>query len=150
MLALNLPQYEYKIRKKEGRLEIYDPIRKKFLLLTPEEWVRQHFLHLLIIHLQVPAMLIKMESRHLYNSLPKRCDIEVFSPDMKPLLLVECKATHVALGDKSLLQIACYNSEIQVPFLAITNGIVHDYYRKIEDGYMQIAELPVYGEMINR
>ena len=148
MLALNLPQYEYKIRKKEGRLEIYDPIRKKFLLLTPEEWVRQHFLHLLTTHLLVPAMLIKMESRHQYNSLAKRCDIEVFSPDLKPLLLVECKATHVALGDKSLLQIACYNSNIQVPFLAITNGIIHDFYCKIDDGYRQIPQLPVYNEMI--
>lgn len=143
MLRLNLPEFQYKIKQKDGRLFIFDESRKKFVALTPEEWVRQHFLHFLLNEKKVPVSLISMEYGQKYNStLDKRCDILVWNNEMKPVLMVECKAPHVNLCDETAFQISCYNAELQVPQLAMTNGISHYYFRK-QDGieYKKVEEL---------
>lgn len=143
MLQLNLPEFKYKIKQKDGRLFIFDEARKKFVTLTPEEWVRQHFLHFLLNEKKISLSLISMEYGSKYNTtLDKRCDILVWNNDMKPLLMVECKAPHVLLCEKTAFQLGCYNSEMQVPHLAITNGISHFYFKKQEgELYKKVEDL---------
>jgi hypothetical protein len=123
MQKLNLPSFEYKLRETGGKREIFDVVRKKYLRLTPEEWVRQHIVHLLIGHLDFPAGLIKMEGGLVYEKLEKRSDILVFDLSAKPYLLIECKAPEVQVSNKTLDQVSRYNKVVKAPFLAMTNGI---------------------------
>jgi hypothetical protein len=142
MRELNLPGFEPRIRISKGRQEIFDPVRKKHVRLTPEEWVRQHFLHFLIDRKKVPASLIAVETSVKYNQLAKRCDIVVFDRKGRPVLIVECKAPEVAITPGVFRQVAMYNLPLMVRFLVMTNGIDHyscsiDYekgsFRFIED-----------------
>ena len=125
MIKLNLPQFDIKIQDKDGKSEIFDIIRKKYVLLTPEEWVRQHFLHLLINHYQYPKSLIKIETGLKYNQLQKRSDIVVYDREGKPFLIVECKSTDVALSQKTFEQITRYNFTLKSRYVVITNGLQH-------------------------
>ena len=149
MLKLNLPDFDYLIKKDEKKLFIYDIIRKKYVRLNPEEWVRQHFVNYLINYLQVPATLIRLEGGLKYYELLKRSDILVFSNKGTPLLLVECKSGSQPINNNVLFQIGIYNSKIKAPFLASTNGITH-YYWKVEKDreYKLLDNLPNYREMI--
>jgi hypothetical protein len=149
MLRLNLPSYEYSVREVDERLQIYDLVRKKYVALSPEEWVRQHFLNYLMAHMKVPAGFIRLEGKHRYNSLSKRSDILVFSDTLKPLLLVECKASHIGISPDTLMQLSVYNINIKAAFLAVTNGLSHIYWKKdqVAEGYTKIQELPEYKEM---
>jgi len=124
MLELNLPKYKYRIEQRAGKLAIFDPIRKKFIVLTPEEWVRQHFLNFLNTHLKYPASLTSVETGHKYNSLTKRSDIMVRDNALKPLVLVECKAASVAIDDSTIRQLAVYNTQCNARLLIATNGLV--------------------------
>ncbi len=146
MLKLNLPEFDHKISKKEDKLYIFDVVRKKYILLLPEEWVRQHFLHYLINQIHIPASHIRLEHSHVYNQTDKRSDILVFG-NACPVLIVECKAPHVAIDDEVTHQIGYYNATMQLPYLAITNGIKHCYFKKEMEGYNQIGELPGWEEM---
>ena len=92
MIKLNLPDFDYKLKKAEGKVWIFDVIRKKYLVLTPEEWVRQHVVHFLITHKKYPKALIKLEGGLNYNQLQKRSDIVVFDREGKPWMIMECKA----------------------------------------------------------
>jgi hypothetical protein len=148
MLSLNLPGYDYKIKQKEGRLFIWDRIRKKYISLQPEEWVRQHFINWLIEEKKVPVSLISLEYGQHYNSLSKRCDIVVWDANLKPLLLVECKASHIAIDEDVYFQAVTYNSKLNVKYMVLTNGLVHQYFTREDDHYKFIQELPGYGEMI--
>src|SRR5204863_9718286 len=98
MYALNLPTFEYKLKKADGKVWIFDVIRKKFVVLTPEEWVRQHFVNYLIQHLQYPKSLIKIEGGLTFNQLQKRSDIVVFDRFAKPWMVIECKAPTLRLS----------------------------------------------------
>src|SRR5690606_22089516 len=100
MQELSLPSFECKIRDLEGKTAIFDVIRKKYLILTPEEWVRQHVVHLLITHMGYSASLMKLEGALTYESLDKRSDILVFDREAKPYLLIECKAPDVKLTQR--------------------------------------------------
>ena len=125
MYKLNLPSIDSNIRKEEGKVWIFDLIRKKYIVQTPEEWVRQHFIHYLIHELKYPRALFKVESGLLFNSLQKRSDIVIHSRDGKPWMLVECKSPTIKLTQKAFNQIAVYNMTIGAKYLAVTNGMVH-------------------------
>ncbi len=125
MEQLNIPSFEYKLRKNAGKLYIYDELRKKFLVLTPEEWVRQHFVHHLINHYQYPKSLIKLESGLQYNQRQKRSDIQVYDRQGNIFMIIECKAPYIALSQAVFDQAAQYNKILQSPYLCITNGMSH-------------------------
>nr|MBC7614052.1 type I restriction enzyme HsdR N-terminal domain-containing protein [Pseudopedobacter sp.] len=143
---LNLPPYPFKLTKKDDQLFIFDELRKKDLVLTPEEWVRQHFIQYLILHKKYPKSLIKVEGGLKLNKLQKRTDILVFSSRGKADVLIECKASSVKIDQKVFDQIARYNMIHKVNYLAVTNGQQH-YYCKIDyesNSYFFISELPAY------
>jgi hypothetical protein len=125
MIQLNLPAFEYKVIKQQDNVYIYDSIRKKYLLLTPEEWVRQHFVHYLIKDLQYPRGLLTTESGLKYNRLQRRTDIVVFNRQGKPHMIVECKAPSVAISQQVFNQIAVYNKVLNAKLLVVSNGLQH-------------------------
>lgn len=127
MISLNLPPFDYKLRKAEGKLWIFDIIRKKYIVLTPEEWVRQHFIHLLVEHRNYSRSLIRVEGGLQYNQLSKRSDIVVFNRDGLPWMLIECKAPEVRLTEKTVFQASTYNATLRAQYLVVSNGLAHLY-----------------------
>ena len=128
---LNLPPYPFKIRDQQGQLFLFDEIRKKEVVLTPEEWVRQHFIQYLIREKKYPRSLIKLEGGLKLNGQAKRTDIVLFNNKGEKILLVECKAPSVKITQQVFDQVARYNWVHRVPLLAVTNGLEH-YYCKID------------------
>lgn len=120
---LNLPGFSAKIRFNEQRKEIFDSFRNKFVVLTPEEWVRQHMLHYMHAYLSYPRGLMGVEVSLKLNNLRKRADIVVYNKTGIPSLMVECKAANIKLSQPVFDQAASYNLTMQVPFLVITNGL---------------------------
>ena len=125
MYKLNLPDFDYKLKKAEGKVWIFDVIRKKFIVLTPEEWVRQHFINYLVTDLKYPRALIKVEGGLKFNQLSKRSDVVVFDRDGNPWMVVECKSPAVALSQESLLQASVYNTSLRAKYITVTNGLSH-------------------------
>ena len=125
MVALNLPQYEFRTRIEAGKKQIFDPIRKKFVALTPEEWVRQNFVQYLIQEKGYSASLTAIEAKVEYNGLPKRGDIIVYNKHAKPILVVECKAPEVNITQDVFYQAARYNSQLKAQYIVVTNGLNH-------------------------
>ena len=125
MYKLNLPPIDVKLKKAEGKVWIFDGIRKKYIVLTPEEWVRQHFIHSLITERKYPRSLIRVEGGLLYNSLQKRTDIVVYDRQGEPWMIVECKAPTQPVSAATLVQASVYNSTLRGQFIAVTNGMVH-------------------------
>jgi len=123
MDALNLPRFDIQVKEMEKGIAIFDVIRKKYVQLTPEEWVRQHFIHYLINQLHYPKSLMKVESGLKYNKLLKRSDILVYNRSGHPFLLVECKASGIKLDDSVIYQGATYNKSIRATYMAVTNGM---------------------------
>jgi hypothetical protein len=121
---LNLPSYNHKLKKINDKLCIWDIIRKKNIILTPEEWVRQHFVHHLINEHQYPKSLIKLESSLDYNKRLKRTDIQVFDRDGKLFMIVECKAPYTKLSQTVFAQAAQYNHVLKAQYLTISNGMI--------------------------
>jgi hypothetical protein len=137
---LKLPEFEVKLKDDT----IFCLVRKKWVVLTPEEWVRQHFLNLLIAHLGYPKGLIKLEHSMNYFKNQKRSDISVLDREGNMFLLVECKAPSIKLDQKVLNQVAEYNKVLDSQFLAITNGMTHFIWKREETGFIQIKEFPFY------
>lgn len=125
MQPLNLPDHGVKLRHDADGDRVWDPLRKKWLVCTPEEWVRQHVLNHLIHDLGCPASLTSLEHSISLNGLTKRADIVVHDRSAKPLLLVECKAPQVKVDQKVFEQAARYNLVFRVPFLMVSNGLTH-------------------------
>lgn len=125
MQELNLPKYPVKLRNQAGSVQIFDEIRKKYLVLTQEEWVRQHFVQFLVHHKNYPASLIALEIGLKYNQLQKRADVLIYDKSGKPYLMVECKAPQVKITQDTFDQIARYNMVFKVKFLVLTNGLHH-------------------------
>lgn len=125
MIQLNLPAFAYKVKKQADKLYIYDSIRRKYLQLTPEEWVRQHFTHYLIDHLKYPRGLITTESGLKYNQLLRRTDIVVFDREARPFMIVECKAPTVTINQQVFNQISVYNKVLEAQLLVVSNGLHH-------------------------
>ena len=142
--ALNLPHFEPNLRQAEGKLWIFDSLRKKFLVLTPEEWVRQHWINYLIIHHDFPGGLFSLEKGLKYNQLQKRTDLVVFDREAKPYLLVECKAPGITINENTLGQAMAYNRMLDCPNLVLSNGIKHFYmaYSSDEKKFIQRESLP--------
>ena len=145
-IPLNLPPYPFKLKEIDKQLFIFDELRKKDLVLTPEEWVRQHFIQHLINQKKYPKTLIKLEGGLKLNQLQKRTDILVFDLDGKPNILIECKATSVKIDQKVFDQIASYNIIHQVNYLVVSNGLNH-YYCEMDyenKSYHFIEDIPDY------
>lgn len=133
MQALNLPQFDVNLKKLEGKVWIFDGIRKKYIVLKPEEWVRQHLLNYFINHLKYPRTLIQVERGLQYNQLQKRSDIIVFDRSGNPWMIVECKSPEVVLDQKSIQQVSIYNSDIKAKYVSISNGLKHICYEATSD-----------------
>ena len=125
MEKLNLPDFNITLKSEAGKNFVFDVLRRKYVLLTPEEWVRQHFVHLLITHYQYPKSLIKLESGLKYNKLKKRSDIIVFDRNGKIFLVVECKSADVAISQKVFDQVTMYNDTLKGQYVVVTNGLKH-------------------------
>ena len=125
MRRLNLPSFELKISEKDGKKNVYDPLRRKYVVLTPEEWVRQHFVNYLITALSYPPERIANEVSIYLNGLSKRCDTVVYDDYMNPLLIVEYKAPDIPVSEEVFAQITRYNYVLKVPYLIVSNGITH-------------------------
>ena len=123
--VLNLPPVDFRFSEEGQSKQIFDFVRKKFVSLTPEEWVRQHFLHFMINEKKYPASLMGVEMLVRVNELSQRADIVVYQNDGKPWLIVECKNTGVPITQETFYQVARYNLTLQVPYMVITNGFEH-------------------------
>lgn len=131
--VLNLPHFEPVLLQSEGKLLIFDFLRKKHLVLTPEEWVRQHWINFLVNHHDFPGGLFSLEKGLKYNQLQKRTDLVVFGRDSKPYLLVECKAPGIKINENTLSQAMAYNAKLNCPHLILSNGLVHLYFEYSTD-----------------
>lgn len=144
--ALNLPEAQISLQEREGKVFVFDIIRKKYVVLQPEEWVRQHIIHFLIGHLGYPKSMLRIEGGMRYNHMQKRTDVLVFDRSLNPFLLLECKAPDVKLSEKSIAQLSAYNQKYQARYLVLTNGIDHkvfgiDYQKK---EFFPMAGFPAY------
>ena len=146
MQSLNLPQFKWDIRKEAESTTIFDAIRKKHVILTPEEWVRQHFVHYLMSHLNYPKSLISMERGLAYNRLKKRTDILIYDRTGIPFMLVECKASHVKIDTNVFKQASVYNKTLKASYLVVTNGLQHFccFIDHTNSSYKFIDQLPVF------
>lgn len=125
MVKLNLPPFDFQLKHVDGRTLIFDSLRKRYLVLTPEEWVRQHFIHYLIKYLQYPRALIKVEGGLTFNTLSKRSDIVVFNRQGSPWMVIECKSPDLKLSERTILQASTYNHSLKARYVVITNGMAH-------------------------
>jgi len=149
MYALNLPSFDAKIRKNGNGFEIFDPLRRKYVALTPEEWVRQHFVHYLITEKNYPASRIANEAAIKLNSLTRRCDSVVYNIRLEPVMIIEYKEPGVTITQQVFDQVARYNSVLRVPYIIVSNGISHYCYR-IDFGtqsYSFLSDIPVFGDL---
>lgn len=143
MQDLNLPAFEPQLRKRNGQVRIFDVVRRKYVRLTPEEWVRQHIIHFLL-QKNYPGALMQVERMHEQHTLRKRSDILVFDRTGTPLLLVECKSPFLKLNEAMLRQVLIYNQHFRATFVMLSNGLTHHYWqrRSGELAYQKLGELP--------
>ncbi|GGH16198.1 type I restriction enzyme HsdR N-terminal domain-containing protein [Mucilaginibacter phyllosphaerae] len=146
---LNLPPYPFKLTDDNGQLTLFDELRKKNIVLTPEEWVRQHFVQYLIRQKHYPKTLIKLEGGLKLHGMAKRTDIVVFNSSGERILLVECKAPAITITQATFDQAARYNMVHKVKLMAVSNGLMH-YYCSINhdnESYKFLEELPGYRDL---
>jgi len=146
VIQLNLPSFKYKLKNSENKVFIFDVIRKKYIQLTPEEWVRQHWVHHLINQKNYPKSLVSVEKQLLINNLKKRTDIVVYNNLGKPHLIVECKAPSVKITQSVFDQIARYNLSLQAKYLVLSNGINHFFtaFNSQTKSVSKIDDIPKY------
>ncbi|WP_316822793.1 type I restriction enzyme HsdR N-terminal domain-containing protein [Pedobacter gandavensis] len=147
--ALNLPQYPFKITLKDNKHFIFDEVRKKHLFLTPEEWVRQHFIQYLILIKKFPKTLIQIEGGLTLNQLRKRSDIVIFNTSGERIMVIECKAPTVKITQAVFDQASRYNSVHKAKWLVVTNGLKHCYalIDHQAESFQFIEELPEYQQL---
>lgn len=139
--------YNFRKESRDEKEFIFDDVRKKFVALTPEEWVRQHVLHYLIHEKKYPRALIAVETQIDLNDTIKRCDAVVYSRDSKPILIIECKAPEEKLDEKVFEQIARYNLKLRVPYWWVTNG-THNYFCEVRKELKVLNEVPEFSELV--
>ena len=147
MQKLNFPAYSFRFKNSENKVSIFDEIRKKFILLTPEEWVRQHVVQFLLQDKKYPKSYINVEKLIKINDLSKRYDGVVFQPNGEIFLLIECKAAEVSISQQTFDQIARYNLVLKAKYLMVTNGLNH-YFCQMDfenEKYVFLKELPEYS-----
>ncbi len=148
MIPLHFPAYHFKLKTKENKTYIWDEIRKKYVILIPEEWVRQHTIQYLIRNKGYNPLLMVVERQFTINGLHKRADIVIFDHDMKPFIIIECKAPHIKITQSTFDQIARYNLSLNAQYLMLTNGLQHFYckmnFRK--QTYEFLEDLPGYDQ----
>ena len=149
MRSLNFPEYAFDIRTDDGKAVIFDPFRRKYVRLTPEEWVRQHLICHLVQDLGFPKGRTAVETGFTYQGLPYRADVIVYNRQGVPLLMAECKSPDVRINQRTFDQVAWYNREVQAEYLLVTNGLDHycfaiDRERKT---YRFLEKLPRYEEL---
>ncbi|SIS69529.1 Type I restriction enzyme R protein N terminus (HSDR_N) [Zobellia uliginosa] len=129
MVPLNFPEYNFRFKNSENNVRIFDRIRKKFVVLQPEEWVRQHVVNFLTFEKNYPLSLVNVEKQLVVNNIKKRYDVVVFNSDGSIRILVECKAPEITIDQTTFDQIARYNLELKADYLMVTNGLDHFYCR---------------------
>lgn len=149
MHILNLPPCQVALEKRRDKVYIYDDIRSKWVALTPEEWVRQHFVHYLVIHLGYPSMLINNEVGITIGKVRKRIDTVIYDKKLSPQVLIEYKAPNVKLSDNAVQQIIRYNYTLKCPILIISNGMEHIAYSidYISRTYSTLDSIPNYKDL---
>lgn len=148
MRELKFPKYDFRIKRENDQAFIFDEIRKKWLLLTPEEWVRQHVIFFLVDQKRYPPSLISVEKAIRINSVYRRFDLICYSNEVKPLLIVECKAPEVNISESTLDQVLQYNFKAQAPYILITNGLT-SFCGKVDPQNASISylsDIPEYNE----
>jgi type I site-specific restriction endonuclease len=147
---LNFPEFEFRFQKNEkGTIQVFDIIRKKFIDITPEEWVRQHIVHFLIQHKQVPSSMISIEKQLILNNTKRRTDIVIFNSLLKPLLIIECKAPQIEINQLTINQALRYNIELKVPAIFLSNGLQHVFLKLENEGSKVLKEIPDYQSLLN-
>ncbi|MCD0489109.1 type I restriction enzyme HsdR N-terminal domain-containing protein [Pedobacter sp. MC2016-14] len=146
---LNLPEHAFRITLKEDQHYIFDEIRKKHLVLTPEEWVRQHFIQYLIRVKKFPKALIQVEGGLSLNKLQKRTDIVIFNAKGERIMVIECKAPKIKITQATFDQAARYNSVHKTRWLVVTNGLRHCYAQidHTNEKFLFVEELPLYSAL---
>lgn len=146
---LNLPEVELRLKHESQTNYVFDPIRKKWLVLTPEEWVRQHIVNYLVNYKNYPPSLISMEASLKYNQLSKRSDVLIFNKLGKPLLIIECKAAKVRIVQKVIEQVSLYNKTIGAIFLCVSNGLNHYCWTMNQNSqkFDFLKQIPDYNEI---
>jgi len=150
MQKLNLPEYSFKFKTREDKDYIFDSLRRKYVRLTPEEWVRQNFVQFLIIEKKYSVSLITVEALVKVNNNPQRADLVVFDRAGNPVLVAEFKATEIKISQQTFDQIVRYNMQLKVKFLIVSNGMEH-YCCKIkyvENTYEFLQEIPDFADLI--
>lgn len=149
-MELNLPQYDHQLRQQDGKNYIYDDLRRRYVRLTPEEWVRQHFVHYLLDHLGYPAPLMMNEVGLELGQTKKRCDTLLYDKQLQPLMILEYKAPQVPITDAVLQQIIRYNYTLRVPYLVLSNGRQHYAWRVDYEAqsYTPLPQLPSYDQLL--
>lgn len=144
MQRLNLPEYEFRIKTDNGKTQIYDQVRRKFVSLTPEEWVRQNFIEYLKNEKNYPISLMAVEKKVLVNNLARRFDLLMYSRSRIPLLVVEFKAPEVKITQETFDQVVRYNMGLKVIYIAVSNGLQHFICRMDYEtnGYTYLTEIP--------
>lgn len=125
MLQLNLPEFNFRINKENHKLLIFDNQRKRYVALTPEEWVRQNFVRFLVETRGYPAAYLAIEKQLNYNGMKKRCDAILYNNEAKPVLIIEFKAPNVKISQETFDQVAVYNAKLNVDYFMISNGLEH-------------------------
>jgi hypothetical protein len=149
MKQLQFPSYSFRFKNSENKVAIFDEIRKKFIIITPEEWVRQHVVQFLLQDKKYPKSHINVEKLLRINGLNKRYDVVVYNPDGSILILVECKAPEIKISQQTFDQIARYNLTLNAEYLMVSNGLNH-YFCKMDyekEKYDFLTELPEYQSL---
>jgi len=148
---LNLPQYNFNITGNPGEEMIFDIIRRRFVRLTPEEWVRQNFIRYLVEEGGYPPGLMGVEVAFTMNRMKKRADILIHNREGRPVMIVECKSYDIPLDEKVFDQIVTYNLKLRVPYLVVTNGMINYACRIDPDGssWEYLMMIPQYEELLN-
>ena len=144
MHSLNFPPYKFRFKSSENKIAVFDELRKKFVFLTPEEWVRQHVVQFLLKEKKIPKSLLNVEKQLKLHGLVKRYDIIAYNPDGTIYLVVECKAASIPITQETFDQIARYNLALNASYLMVTNGIDH-YFCQLDyeaEKYRFLEELP--------
>ena len=141
MIKVKYPEFNFRIKDAEGKELIFDEVRKRWVKLTPEEWVRQNIIQFLLQTIHYPAALLSIEKEIRLGELRKRCDIIIYK-DVNPWMIVECKEPNVPLSQSTLQQILRYHLALPVPYLCLTNGNSVFLFQKINNQFIEIEEFP--------